>query len=144
MMALEGYFIVLAPAILTTLLMLWIEVMPLVRKFIDTTTGSTTHLELVREICSHTAFYGSVGSYLLGTQAGSTAAAYTVTIWFVGFVVLASMISGSIEKLERSEHRTAHNKSAGLIRSIANSEMRRGLGGSYGVGCACLHEPQVT
>jgi hypothetical protein len=115
--------VALAPAIASAILGFIVEVVPLIRAFWRTLNASAEKVEWLREIASHTAFYGTVAGTILGLDHEVLIKTVVVALWFVFWMALAYHLTRRLQELRDEEERNTHRKRAGLVRSVVRSEL---------------------
>lgn len=123
-----GYLAALAPACACAIAGFVVEVVPAISRAFTRLYASPQKLEWLKEIISHSSFYGTAIGGVLGYNHGSTAMYAVAVLWFVSLHSFTFALSSQLEELEREEEqleKVRFRKMAGMVRSIVRDELAR-------------------
>ncbi|ABE47194.1 hypothetical protein [Polaromonas sp. JS666] len=123
-----GYLAALAPACACALAGFVVEVVPAISRAFQRLYASPQKLEWLKEIISHSSFYGTAIGGVLGYNHGSSAMYAVAVLWFVSLHSFTFALASQLEELEREEEqieKVRFRKMAGMVRSILRDELSK-------------------
>lgn len=121
----KAIFVALAPAIVTALVGLVVEVGPRLKTWAIAAMQSRAKVESLKELTAHAAFYGSVLGGLMGYKKEAVETYILAVVWLVVFLFVTFRLASRLDEMDESEEIRLHRKIAGTVRSIVRSEVKR-------------------
>lgn len=122
-------FVVLAPAIVISVVGFVVEVVPVLQRFVVKEIYiSIAKLEWLKEVVSHSSFYGVAVSGFLGYNQKSPEFYLFAVAWFLACQWFSIQLVARVEAFEeeaKEKEKIRFRKTAGMVRSIVKDELGR-------------------